>query len=333
VIIPLNKMMPSLKNKLNYYMKFKLIKPILFAFLFTAASHQVIAQNDDMFADLDKDKTPKVQYVINAFKSSRVINGHSMEFIGKGVLDTRILHRFGAMNNGIKDLFGLDYANMRMGFDYGVTKDLTVGVGRTAKPDKELDGFVKYRILHQNIGGKRPLPVSLVWVSGATLITREWQVQNKDVALKSRLAYYHQMIIGRKFNERFSAQVSPTVVHKNMVEGKDDKNNIFSVGLGARIKLSRRVAFVTDYYYIMRPSVDASSTAKAQFDQMKNPLAIGFDIETGGHVFQLHFTNSDGMNEKAFITETSRTWVKQNLNRAQVSFGFNLSRVFTIKQK
>lgn len=141
------------------------------------------------------------------------------------------------------------------------------------------------------------------------------------------------MIVGRKFNEKFSAQISPTIVHKNLVEGKDDHNNIFSLGLGARIKLSRRIAFVTDYYYIMRPSTDASSTAKKQFDAMKNPLAIGFDIETGGHVFQLHFTNSDGMNEKAFITETTRSWVKQNGNRAQVSFGFNLSRVFNIKNK
>ena len=209
----------------------------------------------------------------------------------------------------------------------------TIGVGRTAKPDKELDGFLKYRIMHQSVGGKHPSKVSVVWVAGATVTTIPWKVPERDNRFSSRMAYYHQLIVGRKFSEGFSAQISPTVVHRNLVAGADDHNNIFSVGLGARYKLSRRIAFVMDYYYILRPNVDATSSAKAQFDAMRNPLAIGFDIETGGHVFQLHFTNSDGMNEKAFITETTRGWVKQNGNQAQVSFGFNLSRVFTVKQK
>lgn len=319
------------KNK-NFTM-FKIMKASVLLTLLSMSSIHLFAQDDDMLADMDKPQKKAGKYIINAFKSSRVINSHSIEFIGKGVLDTRILHRFGNVNNGIKDLFGLDYANMRMGFDYGVTKDLTIGVGRTAKPDKELDGFVKYRVMQQCEGGKHPSKVSVVLVSGATLYTTEWDDPNRDNKFSSRLAYYHQLIVGRKFSEGFSAQLSPMVVHKNLVEKKDDKNNIFALGIGARYKLSRRVAFVVDYHYILRPSVDDNSSAKAQFDAMKNPLAIGFDIETGGHVFQLHFTNSDGMNEKAFLTETTRSWVKQNGNRAQISFGFNLSRVFTIKQK
>lgn len=137
-------------------MNFKLTTSAFFIVLIFGSALKIKAQDDDLLSDLEKDKKPRAQYVINAFKSSRVINGHSMEFIGKGVLDTRILHRFGAVNNGIKDLFGLDYANMRMGFDYGISKDLTIGVGRTAKPDKELDGFIKYRIIHQNTGSRLP---------------------------------------------------------------------------------------------------------------------------------------------------------------------------------
>ena len=289
--------------------------------------NQVSAQDDDLLASLDKNAEQPANYINNAFKSSRVINGHSIEFIGKGVLDTSVLHRFGFLNSGFANLYGLDQATMRFGFDYGVTKDLTIGVGRSTAL-KEWDGFVKYRVMQQCEGGKHPSKVSVVLVSGITASTAPWTDPTRTNYTTSKLGFYHELIVGRKFSEAFSAQIAPTVVHMNLVKGKDDKNNIAAVGLGARIKLSRRTAFVVDYHYILRPSVDASSTAKAQFDAMKNPLAIGFDVETGGHVFQLHFTNSTGMNEKAFISNTKNSWGK-----GEVSFGFNLSRVFTVKQK
>lgn len=288
-------------------------------FLFGLGFSTSLFAQDDLLSGME-DKNAK-QYISNAFKSSRVINGHSMEFIGKGVLDTRILHRFGYVNSGFENLFGLDQASMRFGFDYGVTKDLTVGIGRSTF-DKEWDGFIKYRPIQQSTGGSRPSPVSVVLVTGITCISKKWEDPNRTNFFTSRLGYYNELIVGRKFNENFSMQIAPTHVHINLVEGKDYTNDFFAVGLGARYKLSKRTAFVVDYHYLIKSGKD-----QTQFDLMKNPLAIGFDIETGGHVFQLHFSNSNGMNEKAFITNTTNSWGK-----GEVSFGFNLSRVFTVKK-
>ncbi|MBC7829842.1 MAG: hypothetical protein H7122_19005 [Chitinophagaceae bacterium] len=270
---------------------------------------------DDLLKSLGTDSLRK-NYVTNAFKSSRVINGHSMEFIGKGVLDFRILHRFGPVNQGIKEFFGLDQASMRMGFDYGLGKNFTIGIGRTTL-QKELDGFLKFRPVHQasGLGGS---PVSLVLVAGMSIITMENDDPAKDITFSSRVGYYYQAIIGRKFNQRFTLQLSPTVVHRNQVLLNDD-NDTYALGIGSRFKLSKRVAFVVDYFYVL------NGLPK---EQNFNPLSLGFDIETGGHVFQLHFSNASGMNERAFITETFNDWGK-----GDIQFGFNLSRVFTIGKK
>lgn len=267
-------------------------------------------------SDLEKmmgDDGPKRVYANNAFKSTRVINGHSMEMLGKGVLDFRILHRFGSISDGVKELFGLDQASMRMGFDYGVTKNFMVGVGRSTM-NKEIDGYAKVRILHQHTGEKA-IPFSLLWVSGATVTTATIQ-QAQLNNITNRMGYYHSLIIGRKFNENFSLQLSPTVVHRNLVQYTTDKNDMVAVGLGTRYKISKRSAIVVDMYPILYG-------ARKYYNTM--PLSIGMDIETGGHVFQLHVSNSRGMNEKAFIGETTQAW-----GEGQINFGFNLSRVFTV---
>jgi hypothetical protein len=284
---------------------------MLLALCFTVLSGQkLMAQNEDLLK-LVKDDSAKKNYASNAFKSSRVINGHSMEFIGKGVLDVRILHRFGLLSNGVKELFGLDQASMRLGFDYGISDNLTLGIGRSTL-DKELDGFVKFRPLRQVVDG---FPVSIVWVSGITLYTTDWVNPDRDNHFSSRLGYYHEVIIGRKFTDGFSFQVSPIWVHRNLVTGADDDNNTIALGLGGRVKFSKRIAFVVDYHPILSGREPGT----------KNPLSAGFDIETGGHVFQLHFSNSAGMNEKAFLTGTTDDFFK-----GDIRFGFNLSRVFQI---
>ncbi len=286
----------------------KYIYTLVAFFSFTT---NIMAQ-DDLEKLLANDKKPEKEYARNAFKSSRVINGHSMEMIGKGVLDFRILHRFGTFKSGINNFFGLDQATMRMGFDYGVTKDLTLGIGRSTF-NKEYDGFVKYRFAHQHTGLKA-FPLSLVWVSGITLnSTKITDPRLNDFS--NKLGYYHQLIAGRKFSEAFTLQLSPTFVHRNLVEYHTDMNNMVAVGIGGRVKISRRSAFILDTYPIV---YGASSYNKI-------PVSIGFDIETGGHVFQLHITNAKGMNEKSFITETLQDWGK-----GEIQFGFNLSRVFTI---
>lgn len=290
---------------------------ILFLILFISNSCSLFAQDDLLSLVDSKDDKKKKEYISNAFKSSRVVNGHSMEFIGKGVMDVRILHRFGLAKSGFNNLFGLDQASMRFGVDYGLGKSMTTGIGRS-NVGKEWDAFIKYRPIWQAKGGSWPSPVSVVLVSGMTYSTMPWADPTRKNFTTSRMAFYNEIIIGRKFNDKLSLQLAPTFVHRNLVALATDANNVYALGIGGRIKISKRTAFVVDYHYV------AKGLDKAIY---KDPLSIGFDIETGGHVFQLHFSNSTGMNEKAFITSTTNSWGK-----AEVRFGFNLSRVFTARK-
>lgn len=291
------------------------ITKILITACIVMAYNTIQAQDDDLLK-LVKDSTndTKKQWSTAAFKSTRVINGQSMELLGKGVLDVRILHRFGLLSNGADNFFGLDEASMRMGFDYGLTDNLTIGVGRSTL-NKELDAFLKFRALRQADGG---LPFSVIWVSGVTLHTMKWADTSRKNYFSSRLAYYNQVIIGRKFSNAFSLQLSPIMVHRNLVTNADDENNTWALGIGGRLKLTKRTAFVVDYHPILAGREPGT----------KDPLSVGFDIETGGHVFQLHFSNSTGMNEKAFLTGTTDDFWK-----GDIRFGFNLSRVFQIRKK
>jgi len=290
-------------------------KPFTLLILILLVFFQTQAQ-DDLLKLVDSSK-PAKEYVSRAFKSSRVINGHSMEMIPKGNMDFRILHRFGLVNTGVNNLWGLDQATMRFGFDFGLLRDLTIGIGRSTV-NKEWDGFIKYRAVQQS-KGPGSFPISIVGVAGMTYSTMPWSDPNRENFTSSRIAYYGLIIFGRKFNDYLTLQVSPTMVHRNLVPLETDENDAYAVGLGGRLKLSRRVAFVLDYHYIIS-GVDK--------DIYSNPLSMGVDIETGGHVFQLHFSNSQGMNEKAFITNTTDKWGK-----GEVRFGFNLSRMFVVNKK
>ncbi|HEY0677983.1 MAG TPA: DUF5777 family beta-barrel protein [Chitinophagaceae bacterium] len=276
-------------------------------------SYALHAQEESLLDSLLPEK-PQKEFITNAFKSSRVINGHSMELIGRGVLDFRILHRFGKINQGIGELFGLDQASMRMGFDYGLGKNITVGIGRTTFR-KELDGFLKWRLIRQAKGGS---PFSLVVVGGTSIYTFKNTDPLKVISFSSRIGYYYQLIAGRKFSERFSMQLSPTLVHRNEVTA-DEANDTYALGIGTRFKLSKRTALVIDYYPVLNRPANSTN---------KDPLSIGFDFETGGHVFQLHFSNATGMNERAFITDTQESW-----GEGGIRFGFNLSRVFTVAKR
>jgi len=283
------------------------------SFVSLLLSISLAAQETDLLKGMDS--IPQKEYVTNAFKSSRVINGQSMEMIGAGVLDFRILHRFGEVNQGIYDMFGLDQASMRIGLDYGINKNLAVGIGRSTFK-KEFDGFIKYRVMQQS-KGKKSCPMSIVLVWGSTLNTLKAPDSFK-IDFKNRAAFYYQAIIGRKFTNRLSLQITPTFLHRNFV-ATGDENETYSLGMGGRFKISKRIAFVIDYF------LNLNGFPK---DVFENPLSIGIDIETGGHVFQLHFSNTAGMNERAFITETTGKW-----GEGEIRFGFNLSRVFTLKHK
>lgn len=293
----------------NHFIRISLITIILTCGLHAGAQQDLLK--------LVGDTKPRKEIVKNAFKSPRVINAHSMEFLRPGTMDFRILHRFGQLDQGYKNFFGLDQASMRMGFDFGILQNLMVGVGRSTYK-KELDGFIKYAPLRQSTG-TRAFPLTVALVAGMTMDGLPWADPKRINFFSSRLSYYFQAILGRKFSEGITLQAMPTLVHRNMIQLGKDSNNIYAIGAAGRIRLSRRISLTCDYFYVLNPLSDNS---------YQNPLAIGFDIETGGHVFQLHFSNSTGMNERAFITETLGKWSK-----TEIRFGFNLSRVFQIKKK
>lgn len=278
-----------------------------------------LAQDDaDSLLNLLGEEEKTTDYTLNAFKSTRVISSHSMEMLPVGALDFRILHRFGQLSQGPKDLFGLDNASMRMAFDYGITPNLTAGIGRSTNR-KEIDGFLKYRILWQS-KGKRNIPFSLIWASGITINGQSSPFSDPDieVTFARRIAYYHQLIIGRKFSNKFTMQIAPVLVHRNIVENELVPNNLYAIEIGGRYKLSQRIALMWDYHYVLN---------RFPKQALANPLSIGVDIETGGHVFQLHFSNAVGMNERAVIADENGNWFKGNIR-----FGFNMSRIFQIKK-
>jgi hypothetical protein len=278
--------------------------------------------------EMDKQKSPN-ELVEATFKTSRIINGHSIENTQKRILDLKISHRFGTLNNGFYQLFGLDNATMRMGVDYGITNRLMVGLGRSTY-QKQYDGFFKYRILRQSTG-KSPMPVSVSLMAGMMYSTDTASIKNNynvplNVKLHTsdKLSYVYQLLIARKFSTDFSLQLMPTLVHSNVVPGADDPNDLYSLGVGGRLKLTRRMSVNVEYYYQL-PGHKLESIGG---EEIHNPLSVGFDIETGGHVFQLHFTNSRGMTERQFITETPGSWGKGDIH-----FGFNISRVFQIGKR
>lgn len=267
---------------------------------------------DDMLSLLGEEKTS--DFAAAAFKTNRVINGHSIENTAKGVMDFKINHRFGTVNGGVYELFGIDQAYVRFGFDYGITDRLMVGVGRNSY-EKVYDGFVKYRILRQQTG-KRNIPLSISYMGNIDYKTVEWNnpVFSGDPWLR---AYYtQQFLIARKFSSWTSVQIMPTWVHRNLTATKAEKNDIFLIGIAARQKISNRIAINAEYTYAFpnRLALDIVPT-----------LSLGVDIETGGHVFQLMLTNSNGTDHRSFLTEANQKW-----RDGGIRFGFNVSRVFTI---
>lgn len=291
------------------------MKTILAAIIFLMASLPVLSQ-DDLMDMIDEDKK-EINYTIATFKSTRIMNGHSIERMPPGQLDFRISHRFGTLNSGAYNFFGLDQSNIHLSFEYGFLKWLMAGIGRGSF-EKTFDAFAKFTLLRQSEGAKN-IPVTACLVQSVALKTIRFPEERTNY-LSSRLAYTTQLLVARKLSQGFSLQLTPSFVHRNLVATELDPNDLYAFGAGGRIKLTKRVSFNGEYYYLVNPKDDFSQ-------QIYNPLSLGFDIETGGHVFQLIFTNSLGMIEKSFIGETTGSWGKGDIH-----FGFNISRVFTLKR-
>lgn len=271
-------------------------------------------QDEDLLSLLGEDET--VNYVPASFKATRVINLHSLESMAAGELDIRISHRFGFISGGAYELWGLDQSTIRLGVDYGITDRLMIGAGRSSY-EKTFDGFFKIKVLRQSTGAKKT-PLTLALLSSVALKTLKPSDPTRENYLSNNLYYTFQMIFGRKFSDAFSLEFAPSLVHRNLVATAAEENDVLAMGAGARLKLSKRLSLNAEYIYVLPDQLAP---------QYYNSLSIGIDIETGGHVFQLHFSNSTSMIEKGFITETVGDWANGDIH-----FGFNISRVFNVKK-
>ena len=273
----------------------------------------VSAQNLDSL--LQESMAETTEITTATFKSTRILNGHSVKQMSGGVLEFRVSHRFGPVNSGVYEWFGLDQAHMHMSFEYGIADRITIGVGRGTF-EKTYDGFTKVGLLRQSSGVKN-MPVSVSLMSGIYVNGLRWDDPERDIYLKYRLSYAYQLLVARKFCSAFSLQITPSYLHQNLVETPSDPNDIFALGAGSRVKLSKRISFNAEYYYLFKPDNETLST------KIYNPLSLGIDIETGGHVFQIVLTNAIGMRENAFLGHTTGRWLDGDIH-----LGFNISRVF-----
>ncbi len=270
---------------------------------------------DDMMNLLNQEAKPVIDYTSATFKATRVVVGHSCEIPGTGDLLFIFSHHFGAINTGYDNLFGLKQAQVRLGLEYGATKWLGFGVGLNTLQNT-WDGFLNFKVLRQSKGARR-MPFTLTILGSTSIYTTKWADPTRKNYFTSRMSYATQVILARKFGQRFSLQIMPTYVHVNLVPTPEDHNNIFSVGAGARFKISQRVAINAEYYYLIPKQIRSTPATSA--------LSVGVDIETGGHVFQIFLTNAMGENTESLITQTTGKW--QN---GDIFLGFNISRIFTV---
>jgi hypothetical protein len=291
-------------------------KIIAFLCLFLLSSLDIYSQSLLEELEQQQDTAANENFASATFKGTRLINGHTVETQGEGELIFLISHRFGRINGGLYEMFGLDQASIRLGLEYGLTDRLDIGIGRSSF-EKVVDGFAKYELLRQQ-SGQRNVPVSLTAFSSVAVNTLRNGDPEREMPFSGRLDYTYQLLIARKFTSDLSLQLMPTMVHRNLVSTADVDNDLFAMGIGGRYKLTNRVSLNLEYYYRLNSGPEQ--------DIYYNPIAIGVDIETGGHVFQLHFTNAQAMVEEGFITETTG-----NFFSGDIHFGFNISRSFQLK--
>ncbi len=294
---------------------------------------------DDLMNDLVATDSGKNEKITGTFKGNRVVNAHTCETVKKKTLDFRISHRFGNIvpqkdgTGGGHQFYGFDNASdIRFSFDYGITDRLQLGIGRS-KQYENLDGTVKFKIAAQTENNS--MPFTIVWYSNAAFTPMEksllyanadsaWVASKKNIS--HRISYNHQLILARKFGTRFSFEILPTINYRNLVQGYVNPSNnaaednlLFAVGFAGRIKVTKRFSLVGDYFYSF-----SKFREKNTLMPYYSPLGLGFELETGGHVFTVNFTNSSSIIENAFLPYTSESWSK-----GAFKLGFNISRVFS----
>jgi hypothetical protein len=300
-------------NKINPVMH--AYKSLFFCLLFVCN----LIQGQSLLNELNNDlsTTPDTVYAYATFKAPRLINGQSVETIGKNGLNIIISHRFGNLNSGKDNFFGIDESHIRIGFEYGVCERFDIGIGRS-RDQKLVDGYLKYKLLRQSSGAVN-MPFTISVYTSVAVRTDKGLVPTRNYSLTNRLNYVYELLMARKISEQISLQLMPGIIHRNLTANEQSPNIVTYTGIGGRVKLTSRISLNAEYYY---------NWTKYISDHYINPLSFGFDIETGGHVFQLHFSNSRAMQEKMMIPENTSDWLKGGFG-----FGFNIIRHFNLKRK
>lgn len=251
------------------------------------------------------------------FKSTKIINLQSIEQPAEKELDFIISHRFGTLNSGIENLYGIDHGNIRMSFNYGLKDYITLGIARSSS-QKVIDFSVKTKLINQ---GKNNFPLTISAYSSLFYDTLSSIFSEEDLS-SNDFSYCHQLLIARKMNSKLSIQISPTLTHYNYVSPFFDLNdNMCALGIGGRYKINNSISINSEWIPVISSGIDVIHPFKNK--DYINSFSLGCDIETGGHVFQLFFSNSIAMFERGFINETREQW-----ENGGVHFGFNISRVF-----
>lgn len=264
---------------------------------------------EDLLAEINKDSVVD-EYAIATFKGLKIVNFESTKLVAKKELTLIVSHRFGSIENGFDSFFGLDDAVTRLNFIYGISDVLNIGISRSSY-QKIYEGSIKYRLINQQENG---FPFTIVGYNSLMINTALDKDNLPKIKFEHRLSYATQILISRKVNTNFSAELAPTYFHDNYVAINEQDNAQFAIGLGGRYKLGKRWSLNMDY------GIHLNRASNSPF---KNPLSIGVDLETGGHVFQMHFTNAQAMNTNGFLGQASGDW-----EDGDIYFGFNLSRVF-----
>lgn len=285
----------------------------LFILAFFLISRTAISQGS--LEDIVGSSSEKSRPISSTFSSTRIVNGHSVEMIPKGVGEFRISHRFGTIEEGFYDIFGLDNAQIRLGFDYGLSDNVMVGFGRSSF-NKTYDIFSKFSFLKQTTDNSTPL--SLQYLLAASVETLRY---GKEIPFMERFSQVNQLLIAKKIG-KLSLQLSPSIIFHEFYNY--DKNVFSSIGVSGRYLVAPRVALSIEYYNRLVHKDDGTLAYKTVFEDNFNSLSLGIDIEAGGHIFQFHFTNSSPLHEKGFIFQTDKSW-----GEGEISFGFNILREFS----
>lgn len=301
---------------------------LLFAFWSRATAQE------DLLKLLDEHKPVEREFTYATFKSTRLVNGHTVEVTPHHHVDFRIAHRFGSLavgtwgqkdgfRNVANEFFGLDNADIRLGIEYGFLDRYMAGLSRSSYK-KTIEGAFKAKLLRQSTGAVK-VPVTLTAMATAGVQIGRYPDENRKNYFSSRMFYGFQLMLARKFNDRLSLQFTPTVVHRNLVRLKAEDNTVWSLGFGGRFKLSKRIA-LTGEYFLLPAKYYSTGDKRAVYDRMANSASVGMDVETGGHVFQFFVTNSQAIFEPMFIAENFGKW-----GDGDVRIGFNIVRVFNLK--